>query len=97
MKIFVSEEYGYRSWLWEYPHNEAQLIKDWKDGRAPIDFFDPRDSDFDGELRQLTAGEKPNADAYVHTHEPEDTILVIGDQQIPQNPDRYNAGVVVWP
>lgn len=100
LKIFVSEEYGYRSWIWDYPHDAAQLIKDWKAGRAPLDYFDPRNSDFDGDLTQLHSPLSQNdsaLSAYIHTHDPEDTILVINGQQIPQDPDKYNAGPVIWP
>jgi hypothetical protein len=54
ISIFISEEYGYRTWLWEYPHSKEQLIKDWQAGKAPLNFYDPSYSEFDGELSHLT-------------------------------------------
>ena len=55
MLILISEEYGYRSWLWKYPHSKEQLIIDWNAGKAPLNFYDPRRSVFDGELIWLKA------------------------------------------
>ena len=104
MKLYVCEEYGYRSWVWEYPHDRQQLVQDWKAGRAPLDFFDPSTSEFDGELLHLRTGVVPKLDttmsglaehgydAFIHTHDPEDTYLQFpGEKPIPQNPDRWDG------
>ena len=39
--------------MWRYPHNKEQLIEDWNSGKAPLNFFDPSYSFFDGEFIQL--------------------------------------------
>jgi len=56
MLVYIVEEYGYRHWVWRYPHSREQLILDWKNGKAPINFYDPSTSPFDGELIQLGSG-----------------------------------------
>lgn len=55
MFILIEEEYGYRTWLWRYPHDKKQLIADWKSGKAPLNFYDPSYSNFDGKLTQIKA------------------------------------------
>jgi len=49
-------------------HNKEQLIKDWKQGRAPLDYFDPSSGDFDGKIKQVETAKEPDADAFIHTH-----------------------------
>ena len=53
MLIIIDEEYGYRTWLWRYPHDKKQLIEDWKAGKAPLNFYDPSFGTFDGKLTRL--------------------------------------------
>jgi hypothetical protein len=40
-KIWITEEYGYREWIWEYPGTQEELIADWAAGKAPLNFFNP--------------------------------------------------------
>lgn len=98
MKILVEEEYGYRCWLWVFPGTTAELIADWKAGKAPLDFFNPSRSDFRGKLSQLRSWEKirklyvkVNAGklAYIHTHEPEDSFLLIGADRYCASEENY--------
>ncbi|MGD9729664.1 MAG: hypothetical protein AB7L09_02685 [Nitrospira sp.] len=36
LRIGVTEEYGYREWMWTYPGTVDELIADWVAGRRPI-------------------------------------------------------------
>lgn len=90
LRILLEEEYGYRTWLWEYPGTKEQLIADWKAGRAPMNFFDPSQGKaFIGtmtEILHITA--LPVWDYYAHTHEDSDTYLDVADVHIPGYPSK---------
>jgi hypothetical protein len=89
MRIFVIEEYGYRHWNWMYPGTAEELVADWKAGRAPVNFFDPRKGKFSGELELVTTREElrnaKHADAKAHVHVEDDTWLDVGDKHYPIN------------
>ena len=34
-KVWVTEEYGYREWLWIHPGSVDDVVADWKAGRIP--------------------------------------------------------------
>ena len=89
LRILLEEEYGYRTWLWEYPGTKEQLIADWKAGRAPMNFFDPSQGNFEGtmtEILYITA--LPVCDYRAHTHEDHDTYLEIEGVVIPGYPSK---------
>ena len=83
IKVFVEEEYGYRYWIWEYPGTKEELIADWKAHKAPLCYFDPRNSKFEGELKSADIDHRDvkiadienGCDAYAHVHWDEDTVL----------------------
>ena len=93
LKIYVEEEYGFRNWVWMFPGSIPELVAEWKAGRAPLNYFDPSLGKLKGEFTEFGL-DCPNdvsfyadldnlrrsADAYIHTHELEDTYLGIGDR-----------------
>lgn len=88
MLVFVEEEYGYRSWLWEYPGTPETLVTDFKSGRFPSDFFDPSEGAgeaYPGTMTQVDMNDEappieddPRLGAFIHTHEWDDTYLLVG-------------------
>lgn len=62
LRIYIDEEYGYRAWLWKYPGTLDQLISAWEAGYAPLNFFDPRLGEFEGDLLPLTCETWPLLD-----------------------------------
>lgn len=48
--VAVQEEYGYREWLWVYPGTVEELRADWEAGRAPTNFFNPRNGNYRGTM-----------------------------------------------
>lgn len=57
MFIFVDEEYGVRSWLWEYPGTPEELIADWKAGLGP--FLLPKSTKMRGTIKQVSQRTNP--------------------------------------
>lgn len=54
IKIYIKEEYGFKHWLWIYPKDKEQLIKDWRNSFAPLL---PTKLKYFGELKELTLDE----------------------------------------
>ena len=44
MKVFISEEYGWKSWVWDFPGSTEELIRDFRAGRTPsrVGYFETR-------------------------------------------------------
>ena len=83
--IPVDEEYGYRLWYWVYPGTEAELIKDWNEGKAPLNFFDPSKGNFRGKMVPAKDWDKwydvlNISNISCDVHEDWDTSLQIGDK-----------------
>lgn len=84
VKIFISEEYGYRSWSWDYPGTKEELIADWKAKRRPVDFWGAKETGYLGIVApaaMLDEHNKPR-DATAHVHCQDDTYLEIDGVRI---------------
>lgn len=53
LKIYLDEEYGHRGWLWTFPGSKEELIEDWKNSKAPLNFFDPSIGDYKGTMEKF--------------------------------------------
>lgn len=85
LRILISEEYGYREWLWTFPGTVEEVIEEWKAGRVPgicsrrrikgeVDRVDWR-ADPDGEAHRAVltlwdTGEVVECIRYVHRIQP---------------------------
>lgn len=53
LKIFLTEEYGYRQWIWTFPGTKEELIITWKSGNAPLNFMNPSVGDYPGAMEEF--------------------------------------------
>ena len=63
--VYVDEEYGYRSYRLDYPGTAEQLAQEFQENR--LDF---------SRMVELDEAPRPH-NAYIHLHNPGDTILVV--------------------
>lgn len=93
-KIQITEEYGYREWVWEFPGTLAELVEDWRNGRVPLlkDHLTKEQTrpipPYRGKLIRLTSKINPNEewDAYAHIHMMDDTYLEINGVTVHGHP-----------
>jgi hypothetical protein len=97
LKIYVSEEYGFRSWIWTFPGNKKALQKAWDDRNRPDNFFNPSVGKYPGTMQQTFEHFDPEKfDAYAHVHEEDDTWLEL-DPIIPEKSEaEENAEDDAW-
>lgn len=76
LKIYVDEEYGYRSWVWTFPGTKKELQAAWDRGDRPDCFLNPSFGKYPGTMKQTSGHFDPKSfDGYAHVHEKEDTWL----------------------
>lgn len=39
-RVLVNEDYSYGLWVWEHPGTIEEVVHDWEEGSAPLDFTD---------------------------------------------------------
>lgn len=42
-KVWITEEYGYREWLWTHPGDADDVVAAWKRGDVPVNFWGLRE------------------------------------------------------
>ena len=76
VKVYVSEEYGYRTWVWYPKMSEKELIAWWEALPTVLGFFFTGAAGLPGEAKQVDADTWPTEyPLTVHLHEDDDSFL----------------------
>lgn len=60
-KVWVTEEYGYREWLWVHPGTADDVVVAWQARRCPVTFWGLRAAgEYDGTCEEWDPREAPN-------------------------------------
>ena len=101
-RVQITEEYGYREWVWEYPGSLIDLLTDWRAGNVPLleDHLTDQEKvklggirSYKGNLIRLASvSPQETWDAYAHIHMTDDTHLEINGIKVAGHPDQGRLG-----
>ncbi|MDP6999076.1 MAG: hypothetical protein QF569_23565 [Candidatus Poribacteria bacterium] len=75
LRIVIDQEFGFKTWLWEFDGNDDQLASVWEDEK-PSSCLDPV-SKLPGTVTEQEAGKFPsNCQYYAFWHEKDDSNLI---------------------
>jgi len=86
IRVLIDKSFGSAYFFWDYPGSPDELTADWRDGKAPLNFYNLGwgAARFKGDIREIPCRPADSEfDCYAHVHGTNDTYL--------WSPDRSKA------